>query len=556
MVKYIEDQIKIIDDKILPILKLTGIDDYKTKIFANKITKDMVKETNKILDDIKKVFPVKDFNLHKTDGVIRDENHLFNFLKTCFTIAVIPFELKNDHKYGKYLRLISQNNFLTEHVYRKQMSEIRGKTIKSQWLPSTIELDVKVLDENVPSISIVTNDGKKLVGKEAGEYMEKYFKNDYNYCKNNTGKPDINIMLNGNDNNEKQITKEINKSNSNEFKLIDLPNLDVHSKKTITYINNDNINDYIKSKDTIKIKFGLCDTDMLNIESRLIIDFDISTIGMHRYNYTDLFFNIIPPLNIDIYKYIDGKISFDIGGDKIFRFNKINKDMNLLKDISIILGETLVWSNISINIEIYSTTPLLIDLLKLSHFELTFETVKLNIPTTSNDFFEIKYGNFNNSLRFTSGMAGLALIYDLECENIHKQSLYKSICVNDKNTLLKIYFKNFNDYMSIYIGFNNDIIKNKKLHIDNISYNINKCDEKTYINSLISENIDKTLWYSQTKTNNITFTLWSIKNKFNEKYKNENNCKYEITGIIVDISSDDINLLKTLVPSDFTVEII
>jgi hypothetical protein len=110
--------------------------------------------------------------------------------------------------------------------------------------------------------------------------------------------------------------------------------------------------------------------------------------------------------------------------------------------------------------------------------------------------------------------------------------------------------------MSIYIGFNNDIIKNKKLHIDNISYNINKCDEKTYINSLISENIDKTLWYSQTKTNNITFTLWSIKNKFNEKYKNENNCKYEITGIIVDISSDDINLLKTLVPSDFTVEII
>jgi len=555
MVKYIEDQIKILDDKILPILKLTGIDDYKTKIFANKITKDMVKEINKILDDIKKVFPVKDFNLHKTDGVIRDENHLFNFLKTCFTIAVIPFQLKNDHKYGKYLRLISQNNFLTEHVYRKQMSEIREKTIKSQWLPTTIELDEKVLDENVPSISVITNDGKKLVGKEAGEYMKKYLKNDYDYYKNNTGKPDINIILDGNSNNKNQITKEIDKSNSKEDKFIDLPNFDFFSKYNVRYISNDNINDYIKSKDTIKTKIGLCDTNMLNIESRLIIDLDISTIGMNKYNYTDLFFNIIPPINIDIYKYIDGKISFDIGGTKIFTFNKINKDMNLLKDISIILGETLVYSNIRINIELYSTTPLLIDLLKLSHFELTFETVKLNIPTTSDKSFEVKYGNFN-SLRFISGMVGLAISFNQEYENTYKQILYKSIYMNDKNALLRIFLKEFNNYSSIFIGFNNDIIKNKKLHIDNISYNINKYDEKTYINSLITEDIDKTLWHSQIKTNKINFTLWSIKNKFNEKYKNGNNCKYEITGIVVNISSDDINLLKSLVPSDFTVEII
>ena len=532
MVKYIEDQIKILDDKILPILKLTGIDDYKTKIFANKITKDMVKETNKILDDIKKVFPVKDFNLHKTDGVIRDENHLFNFLKTCFTIAVIPFELKNDQKFGKYLRLISQNNFLTEHVYRKQMSEIRGKTIISPWLPSTIEvgekvLDEKVLDENVPSISVVTNDGKKLVEKEAGEYMKKYFKNDYDYYKNNL--EDKNIFS-------------------------DISNLDAHSKKEIIFINNNNINDLIKSKNTIKTKICLCDTYINSIGSIITIELNISKIGVNKYNYTDLYLNIITPIDIDIYKYIEGSLRLNIGGN-IFRFYKIKKNINLLKDIVIILGELLIWHEIKIEIDIYPPNPLLMDLLKLSYIELTFETVKLNILINQNNYYEIQYGNFN-SLKFLSGMLSMGLDFDKKYEDKHKLPLYKSILLDDKNTLLKIYLKNFNDYMSIFIGFNNDIIKSKKIQIDNISYNIHKYDEKTYISSLITEDIDKTLWHSQIKTNKITFTLWSIKNKFNEKYKNGNNCKYELTSITVNITSDDINLLKTLVPSDFTVEII
>ena len=66
--KYTIDQIKLLDKKILPLFGIKSIDDYKSEINVTKINKitKLTDEMNKLLPEIRKIFPVKKFNFHKT----------------------------------------------------------------------------------------------------------------------------------------------------------------------------------------------------------------------------------------------------------------------------------------------------------------------------------------------------------------------------------------------------------------------------------------------------------------------------------------------------------
>lgn len=130
--KYTADQIEFLDITLLPLVGLKSIADYETRIYANKLSGEIVKNVNNILSKFKKVYQVKEFNLHKTNDSIRDGDHLFNFIKKCFIVSFIPYEINKDSS-GKYMRLITQNNLLNQYIYKKEkMSEIRTKTEEAQ----------------------------------------------------------------------------------------------------------------------------------------------------------------------------------------------------------------------------------------------------------------------------------------------------------------------------------------------------------------------------------------------------------------------------------------
>ena len=122
--KHINEQIKFIDTKLLPLFGLKNIVDYDNFIKC-EINKDeenlFIKKINDLLSDIKTIFPVKRFNLHKTDNKILSYKQSINILKMCLEIANINYILDkfNDKK---ILRLNTTNLFLYRYIEKMNFS--------------------------------------------------------------------------------------------------------------------------------------------------------------------------------------------------------------------------------------------------------------------------------------------------------------------------------------------------------------------------------------------------------------------------------------------------
>jgi len=121
--KSLIEQIKFIDTILLPIYNIKNVHDYKNKICLHLLNKSIIKKLNNILNKFKKIFPIKNFNLHKTNNKILSCKHAFNFLKKCLEIAVIPFQCYITNG-KKYLRLVSINKTLYKYIM--ETSEIRN----------------------------------------------------------------------------------------------------------------------------------------------------------------------------------------------------------------------------------------------------------------------------------------------------------------------------------------------------------------------------------------------------------------------------------------------
>jgi hypothetical protein len=82
---------------------------------------------NGMLVDIKKIFPVKKFNLCKTDNCLQTPLQVFNCVKTCLQLANISHSIdtvkEKNHSF-QVMRLNSINNLLHNYIENK-MSEIR-----------------------------------------------------------------------------------------------------------------------------------------------------------------------------------------------------------------------------------------------------------------------------------------------------------------------------------------------------------------------------------------------------------------------------------------------
>jgi hypothetical protein len=124
--KDITKQIQFIDQFMLHLYGIDSLADFNSKISVQMLKKEkkIIDEINKILPKIKKLFPVKDFSLHKTDNKVKSYQQAFGMLKICLRIARIPFEIV---KIGKinYLCLNGENIYLKNYINRHKMSEIR-----------------------------------------------------------------------------------------------------------------------------------------------------------------------------------------------------------------------------------------------------------------------------------------------------------------------------------------------------------------------------------------------------------------------------------------------
>lgn len=161
------NQIIFLDTKLLPIYGFNSIYDYKTKISENDLSKDshLLTKLNLIINDFKKYFPIKNFSLHKTNNKITSVKHAISFLKRCLIITIVPFEFATI-KGIKWLRLIPQNNILTNYINNKKMSEIRYLKTENESLNDSCLSDYGKM---VGPISIkydeILNSVKKTINK-------------------------------------------------------------------------------------------------------------------------------------------------------------------------------------------------------------------------------------------------------------------------------------------------------------------------------------------------------------------------------------------------------
>ena len=159
--KSLDEQIKFINDILLPIFGIKSITDYDNEIIVGKLDIMVAYKVNKLLEDFRIIFPIKKFNLHKIDNQISTINHAFLLLKKALDLTNIPYNLSNKST-KKSLRLINENINLTKFINKtSKMSEIRTNIEKFKNITN------KQLDDN--HHQLVEQDEDDNVFKRGGE---------------------------------------------------------------------------------------------------------------------------------------------------------------------------------------------------------------------------------------------------------------------------------------------------------------------------------------------------------------------------------------------------
>lgn len=119
--KQIIEQIKFIDKTILPIFGITSVIDYKNIIYKSDINQEIILQLNNNMTEIKKIFPVRELYLNKTDKITSNAQ-AYNLLKKCLTITGIYF-VEEIHNLKKSVRLTNKNKILEDYIKSTKMSE-------------------------------------------------------------------------------------------------------------------------------------------------------------------------------------------------------------------------------------------------------------------------------------------------------------------------------------------------------------------------------------------------------------------------------------------------
>lgn len=126
-------QIVFLDTQLLKIFGIHSISDYETIINHQDLQNDehLLEKINALLSTLKKVYPIKNFNLHKTKNKVLTHNQAFNILIQCMKISMVPYVIwteQHDRVTVKYLRLEKQNTLL--YSYINKTAELRSNDVK------------------------------------------------------------------------------------------------------------------------------------------------------------------------------------------------------------------------------------------------------------------------------------------------------------------------------------------------------------------------------------------------------------------------------------------
>ena len=129
--------------KLLPLFGLKNLIDYNNfiKCEVNKIEEEeFILKINAVLNELKSIFPVKRFNLHKTDNKIKSYKQAINILKMCLEIANINYVLDKFNDI-KILRLNTTNLYLYKYI---EMNLIENSDLRQN--DKKINESINVLD--------------------------------------------------------------------------------------------------------------------------------------------------------------------------------------------------------------------------------------------------------------------------------------------------------------------------------------------------------------------------------------------------------------------------
>lgn len=124
-----EQQIFFLDHIWLPLHGINSITDYTTILTVSVLESipSFLNQINSKINGMTEVFPVKKFNLHKTNHKIETHSQAFNILVQCLEMSEVPHTVwteMHQRKTIRYLRLSQRN--LTLEKYIEKMSEKRN----------------------------------------------------------------------------------------------------------------------------------------------------------------------------------------------------------------------------------------------------------------------------------------------------------------------------------------------------------------------------------------------------------------------------------------------
>lgn len=158
--KDLMPQIEFLDQELLPAFGLKNIIDYCKVVSATSVLQEArLSAINRCVINLRKRYVVKNFNLHKTDYVVKTPEQAISILKLCLTTSCIPHTVSQQNA----VRLIAENTFLQTYVSRRvnrKMSDIRDYPEKEE--TSTIDV-LSYLKKNEKNLKHVHTEVHHLV---------------------------------------------------------------------------------------------------------------------------------------------------------------------------------------------------------------------------------------------------------------------------------------------------------------------------------------------------------------------------------------------------------
>jgi hypothetical protein len=120
--KDLAEQIEFLDNELLPAYGISSIEDFITEVTASSV-KSRLEEINQCLPNLRSVYQVKVFNLHKTGYMVVKPEQAISILKQCLKMSSIPHNVTVRNA----VRLIDDNYPLKFYKVQKRwmMADIR-----------------------------------------------------------------------------------------------------------------------------------------------------------------------------------------------------------------------------------------------------------------------------------------------------------------------------------------------------------------------------------------------------------------------------------------------